>query len=137
MPKLKAVLETALYVDDLARARRFYADDLELPLLFENPRMCAFDVGGKSVLLLFLRGASSQDMTTPGGTIPGHDGKGPLHMGFAIAAEDISAWEDRLRERQIPIASKVTWSRGGTSIYFHDPDGHVLVLATPRLWATY
>jgi catechol 2,3-dioxygenase-like lactoylglutathione lyase family enzyme len=58
-------------------------------------------------------------------------------MGFAISAEELSAWEDRLRERQIPISSKVIWPRGGTSIYFQDPDGHVLELATPGLWATY
>lgn len=137
MPRLTAILETALYVDDLARARSFYGEDLELPLLFENPRMCAFDVGGRSVLLLFLRGASAEDMTTPGGTIPGHDGQGPLHMGFAVSADELAVWEERLRERGIPVASKVTWSRGGTSLYFHDLDGHVLELATPGLWATY
>ncbi|WP_243369582.1 VOC family protein [Microvirga solisilvae] len=137
MPKLNAVLETALYVDDLTRARAFYEGDLGLPVLFENPRMCAFDVGGRSVLLIFLRGGSAQDMPTPGGTIPGHDGKGPIHMGFAIRLEELAAWEERLRERNIPITSKVTWSRGGTSLYFHDPDGHVLELATPGLWAIY
>lgn len=137
MPQLNSILETALYVDDLIRARAFYEGDLGLPLLFENQRMCAFDVGGRSVLLLFLRGASAQDMPTPGGTIPGHDGQGPLHIGFAISGEELVAWEEKLRTRDIPIASKVTWSRGGTSIYFHDPDGHVLELATPGLWATY
>lgn len=137
MPKLNSVLETALYVDDLTRSRAFYHDGLGLPLLLENQRMCALDVGGRSVLLLFLRGASAQDMTTPGGTIPGHDGQGPLHMAFGISAEELEAWEERLRERQIPIVSRVTWSRGGTSVYFHDPDGHVLELATPGLWATY
>lgn len=137
MPKLNSVLETALYVDDLARSKAFYGEDLGLPLLLENQRMCALDVGGSSVLLLFLRGASAQDMTTPGGTIPGHDGQGPLHMAFAISPEELAAWEERLGERQIPIISKVIWSRGGTSVYFHDPDGHVLELATPGLWATY
>lgn len=137
MPKLNAVLETALYVDDLGRARAFYEGDLGLPLLFENSRMCAFDVGGRSVLLLFLRGASAQDMTTPGGTIPGHDGQGPLHMGFAIAEDELAAWEERLSERAIPITSKVAWPRGGTSLYFRDPDGHVLELATPGLWTIY
>jgi catechol 2,3-dioxygenase-like lactoylglutathione lyase family enzyme len=137
MPKLNSVLETALYVDDLARARAFYEGDLGLPLLFDNQRMCAFDIGGASVLLLFLRGASADDMPTPGGTIPGHDGQGPLHIGFAISAEELAAWEERLRERRIPITSRVTWSRGGTSVYFHDPDGHLLELATPGLWAIY
>jgi catechol 2,3-dioxygenase-like lactoylglutathione lyase family enzyme len=95
------VLETALYVDDLPRARAFYEDSLGLPVLFANGRMCAFDVGGKSVLLTFLRGASAEPMHTPGGTIPGHDGTGPLHMGFAVSAEELPAWEERLREQGI------------------------------------
>ena len=137
MPKLNAVLETALYVDDLSRARSFYEEGLGLPLLLANQRMCALDVGGRSVLLLFLRGASSEDMTTPGGTIPGHDGHGPLHVAFAVAADELAAWEKRLEERGIPVESRVVWTRGGTSVYFRDPDGHVLELATPGLWTTY
>jgi catechol 2,3-dioxygenase-like lactoylglutathione lyase family enzyme len=137
MPKLNAVLETALYVDDLSRARSFYEEGLGLPLLLANQRMCALDVGGRSVLLLFLRGASSEDMTTPGGTIPGHDGHGPLHIAFAVAADELAAWEKRLEERGIPVESRVVWTRGGTSIYFRDPDGHALELATPGLWTTY
>jgi catechol 2,3-dioxygenase-like lactoylglutathione lyase family enzyme len=137
MPKLNAVLETALYVDDLPRARAFYEGSLGLPVLFANGRMCAFDVGGKSVLLTFLRGASAEPMHTPGGTIPGHDGTGPLHMGFAVSAEELPAWEERLREQGIPVESRTTWSRGGTSLYFRDPDGHLLELATPGLWETY
>ncbi|WP_262028782.1 VOC family protein [Microvirga sp. Mcv34] len=137
MPTLNAVLETALYVDDLARARAFYEDDLGLRVLFGNARMYAFDVAGKSVLLIFLRGASRQDMPTPGGTIPGHDGRGPLHIGFAVSADELPAWEKRLQERHIPIESRTTWSRGGTSVYFRDPDGHLLELATPGLWETY
>jgi catechol 2,3-dioxygenase-like lactoylglutathione lyase family enzyme len=137
MPKLNAVLESSLYVDDLSRAREFYEGSLGLLLLLANQRMCAFDVGGRSVLLVFLRGGSREDMTTPGGTIPGHDGHGPLHIGFAVAADELAAWEQRLEERGILIESRVTWPRGGTSVYFRDPDGHVLELATPGLWATY
>ncbi|WP_201831125.1 VOC family protein [Microvirga zambiensis] len=137
MPRLNAVLETALYVDDLSRAKAFYEADLGLKLLFGIQRMCAFDVGGKSVLLLFLRGGSNEPMPTPGGTIPPHDGQGPLHIGFAVAADELAAWEVRLQERSIPIESKMTWSRGGTSLYFRDPDGHLLELATPGLWAIY
>jgi catechol 2,3-dioxygenase-like lactoylglutathione lyase family enzyme len=125
MPQLNAVLETALYVDDLSRAQTFYQDDLGLRLLFGNRRMCAFDVGGRSVLLLFLRGGSNEPMPTPGGTIP------------PVSASDLAAWEGRLQERGILIESRTTWSRGGTSVYFRDPDGHLLELATPGLWDTY
>jgi catechol 2,3-dioxygenase-like lactoylglutathione lyase family enzyme len=103
MPKLNAILETALYVDDLSRARAFYQDDLGLRPLFSNQRMCAFDVGGKNVLLLFLRGGSNEPMPTPGGTIPPHDGEGPLHIGFAVSASELAEWEGWLQERVIPI----------------------------------
>ena len=29
------------------------------------------------------------------------------------------------------------WPRGGESLYFRDPDGHLVELATPGLWANY
>jgi catechol 2,3-dioxygenase-like lactoylglutathione lyase family enzyme len=31
----------------------------------------------------------------------------------------------------------VRWPRGGESIYFRDPDGHLVELATPGLWDNY
>jgi catechol 2,3-dioxygenase-like lactoylglutathione lyase family enzyme len=137
MPTLSSILETALYVDDLNRARAFYETVLDLPLLRADHRMCAFDVGGKSVLLLFLRGGSAETMTIPGGTIPPHDGRGPLHMAFAVSAEDLPAWERRLEAHALPVEGRTTWSRGGQSVYFRDPDGHLLEFATPGLWETY
>ena len=136
MPKLDRVLETALYVDDLDRAAAFYADVLELPSLYGDERLRAFAVGN-SVLLLFRRGASLQTMTMPGGTIPPHDGSGPLHVAFAIGAEELFQWEERLRDRAIAIEGRTDWPRGGRSIYFRDPDGHLLELATPGLWRNY
>src|SRR5687768_8830229 len=42
MPKLDGVLETALYVDDLDRAVRFYTGVLELRPLYQDSRMSAF-----------------------------------------------------------------------------------------------
>jgi catechol 2,3-dioxygenase-like lactoylglutathione lyase family enzyme len=136
MPKLDRVLETALYVDDLDRAAAFYAELFDLPSLHADERLRAFAVG-TSVLLLFRRGASLQTMTMPGGTIPPHDGSGPLHVAFAIAADELAPWEERLRERGIPVEGRTDWPRGGRSIYFRDPDGHQLELATPGLWRIY
>ena len=37
----------------------------------------------------------------------------------------------------IAIEGRTDWSRGGHSIYFRDPDGHLLELATPGLWTIY
>jgi catechol 2,3-dioxygenase-like lactoylglutathione lyase family enzyme len=137
MPKLEAVLETALYVDDLARAVRFYSDVLELKPLYQDSRLTAFSVGDRNVLLLFPRGGSLETVHMPGGTIPPHDGAGPLHVAFAIAKDELPKWEERLQAKGIAIEGRTSWKRGGESIYFRDPDGHLLELATPGLWAIY
>ncbi len=135
--KLERVIETCLYVDDLARAATFYEEVLGLGALTGDSRFRAYDVGGQSVLLLFRRGATLETVHMPGGTIPPHDGHGPLHMAFAVTADALPQWEERLRERGIAIEGRTDWSRGGHSIYFRDPDGHLLELATPGLWAIY
>jgi catechol 2,3-dioxygenase-like lactoylglutathione lyase family enzyme len=137
VPKLGRVIETSLYVDDLDRAARFYEDVLGLKTLTSDSRFRAYDVGGASVLLLFRRGATLETVRMPGGTIPPHDGHGPLHIAFAIAADELAPWEQRLGQHGVTIEGRTEWSRGGHSIYFRDPDGHLLELATPGLWAIY
>ena len=92
MPRLNRIVETALYVDDLDRARIFYEDKLGLAPLLKTKTLFAYDVGGSTVLLLFQRGASLQTQASAGGTIPPHDGSGPLHIAFAIDAEELPAW---------------------------------------------
>jgi catechol 2,3-dioxygenase-like lactoylglutathione lyase family enzyme len=137
LPKLSGVLETALYVDDLDRARAFYEEVLGLAPLTRDSRFLAFDVGGRSVLLLFLRGSTLKPLHLPGGTIPPHDGNGPLHMAFAIAAAELPPWEKRLGEHNVAIEGRTDWPRGGKSVYFRDPDNHLLELVTPGVWAIY
>lgn len=137
MPKLAGVIETALYVDDLARAITFYRDVLGLTALNQDARFAAFDVGGRSVLLLFRRGATLETVHLPGGTIPPHDGHGPLHIAFAVTSDELQAWETRLIERSVAIEARTAWPRGGHSIYFRDPDNHLLELVTPGVWAIY
>src|ERR1041385_2979962 len=123
-PAITGVIETALYVDDLSRAIDFYKELFGFPVLAQDRRFCAFDVGGRSVLLLFLRGASNEPQQLPPGAIPPHDGNGPLHLGFAIPAGSEAAWETCLGGAGIAIESTVTWPKGGHSLYFRDPDGH-------------
>jgi len=137
MPHLNGVLETALYVDDLERAARFYENVLGLTALASDARFRAYDVGGRSVLLVFQRGATLETVRMPGGTIPPHDGHGPLHIAFAIDAADFTAWEERLGQASVAVEGRTAWPRGGQSLYVRDPDGHLLEFATPGLWATY
>ena len=136
-PAVDGVLETALYVADLDRASAFYRDMLGLKLLAEDSRFCAFDAGRQTVLLLFRRGATLETVHLPGGTIPPHDGGGPVHFAFAIAQADRAAWEAHLTAHGIAVEGTTDWPRGGHSIYFRDPDGHLVELGTPGIWATY
>ncbi|MEA2838096.1 MAG: hypothetical protein QOD89_2646 [Bradyrhizobium sp.] len=137
MPRLSGVIETALYVDDLERARAFYQDVLGLSPLTSDSRFLAFDVGGRSIFLLFRRGSTLETVHLPGGTIPPHDGSGPIHVAFAITADELSDWEKRLREHSIAIEGRTDWPRGGHSVYFRDPDQHLLELVTPGVWTIY
>jgi catechol 2,3-dioxygenase-like lactoylglutathione lyase family enzyme len=135
VPPLDGILETALYVDDLAVARDFYETVMALSAIVSDERMVAFAVGEDRVLLLFKRGESAVEVELPGGTIPPHDGGGALHIAFAVADTDLVAWEARLNELGIEIEARVDWSASRHSLYFRDPDGHLLELASRRLWA--
>ena len=137
MPEVTGVVETCLYVDDLERAARFYEDVCEFKKLIGDDRFCALSVADRNVLLLFLKGATLESIPTPGGTIPPHDGSGNQHVAFAIPAAAEPAWQRRFEERGIAIESTVDWPRGGRSLYFRDPDQHLLELITPGCWSIY
>lgn len=137
MPAIGGVLETSLYVDNLARSARFFRDVIGLASIFENERLIAFDAGRQTVLLIFKRGASAEDMSGSAGVVAGHDGSGPLHMAFAIPEDSYDEWHRHLQGAGVKIRGEMRWPRGGRSLYFEDPDGHVLEVATPGLWPNY
>jgi catechol 2,3-dioxygenase-like lactoylglutathione lyase family enzyme len=135
-PVLRRILETALDCDDVRRTAAFYHRLFDAPPILDSERLVVFDAGEGTLLLLFQRG-NADDLPTPGGVIPGHQAGGPGHFAFAIDAAQLPAWEQRLDELGIPIESRVSWERGGTSLYFRDPDNRSVELATPGLWPTY
>jgi len=57
VPKLNALLETALYVEDLERSVAFYKTIFEFEPIFLSERLCALNVLDRQILLLFLKGA--------------------------------------------------------------------------------
>lgn len=136
-PRIDRVLETAIYSDDLPRAASFYQVVLGLRPMGRSERVASFDAGASTVLLVFARGASLGGIRFDGGPIPPHDGAGPAHLAFAIASTDLERWRTRLVAAGIAIESEVRWERGGRSVYFRDPDGHSVELATPGVWAVY
>lgn len=137
-PAIGGVLETALVVEDVARAAHFYRELFGFSSLGESERLCALDVKPGQVLLLFKRGGSLDDINAPGGVIPGGmDAQGRGHMAFAIESSHLEPWRGRLEQNGIAVESTMRWERGGTSLYFRDPDGNLLELATPGVWANY
>jgi catechol 2,3-dioxygenase-like lactoylglutathione lyase family enzyme len=137
MPRLDGILETAIHTENMARSRGFYEGVLGLEPIHNDDRLTAYAVGVCDVLLVFRKGATAQTVTLPSGTIPGHGGDGALHVAFAIATDELDRWEAHLASRGIGIEGGNDWERGGRSIYFRDPDGHLLELATPGLWSVY
>lgn len=134
---IQGVVETSLYVRDLERSERFYRRLFELELLVSDERMRALAVGERQVLLLFLKGASTEASNLDGGTIPGHGGDGSLHVAFAIAGDAVETWKRKLARAEVPLESTMQWPRGGTSLYFRDPDDNLVELITPGCWSIY
>jgi catechol 2,3-dioxygenase-like lactoylglutathione lyase family enzyme len=137
IPSVTRVLETALYSDNLPRAAKFYRDLFAFDTLVETERIVALDVAGESILLLFNRGESGKGLKTSNGWMPPHDSTGPAHFAFGIERDELEAWETRLTARGVEIESRVSWELGGASVYFRDPDGHSVELATRGTWRTY
>jgi catechol 2,3-dioxygenase-like lactoylglutathione lyase family enzyme len=133
-PSIDGLLETSLYARDLKLTAGFYHDLFDFKTLVETPRLVAFEVAGRSVLLVFQAGATEDDIVDSRGEIPGHDGRGRLHFALSIAPGDLDLWRARLTERKIAIVGEYRWPRGGASLYFRDPDGALVELATPGLW---
>ncbi len=135
VPRVNRILETSLYVADLHVARAFYERVFGFSVLFNDARLCTLAVPDRQVLLLFKHGGCLAPSETPFGTIPPHGADGVQHLCFAIAQDDVARWQSHLESMGIAVESRLVWARGGTSLYFRDPDGHSLEVGTPGLWA--
>lgn len=127
---IQAIIETAIYVEDLDETETFYRHVLGLPVIVKEPgRQVFFRVGNNNVLLAFLAEA-----TLKGDQLPAHGAKGPGHFALGIDAGDLDAWRQTLKEKNLDIETEVKWPRGGKSIYFRDPAGNLVELVTPGIW---
>lgn len=130
-PKSEGILESSLYVDDVVGSARFYEKIFGFRVISGfGDRGCAMQAGNRQVLLLFRKGGSLQ-IQSP------HDGSGELHVAFASPASALASWEAWLAENGIAVEEKRAWERGGVSLYFRDPDRHLVEIATPGVWSIY
>jgi len=132
--KLSQVLESSLYVSDLAAAEAFYGVVLRLPLHSRLEGRHAFFRCGDQMVLLFNPEATADPDLTPRG-LGSHGAHGPGHLAFRVEAPEIDIWRAHLESHGIEIEQEVEWGGSrGRSIYFRDPDGNSLEFATAALW---
>jgi len=132
VPPLDDLLETALYVEDLDRSVEFYKRVFGFTVIDSDPaRLVAMRIADRRVLLLCKKGASR--------TLPhtAHDGDGQTHLAMAVPRGAIAEWNEWPAQHRIEIVETRDWPRGGRSIYFRDPDGHLLEVASPGVWSIY
>jgi catechol 2,3-dioxygenase-like lactoylglutathione lyase family enzyme len=128
--RIQAVIETAVYVDDLDAAEDFYARILGLRVIAkEIGRHIFFQVGDASVLLAFM-----PEVTLRGEMLPSHGTRGPGHFALGIERQDRDGWRQHLKAQGILIEKEVEWPSGGKSLYFRDPAGNSVELVTPGVW---
>jgi catechol 2,3-dioxygenase-like lactoylglutathione lyase family enzyme len=135
-PAIRGIVETCINVSDMSRARGFYESIFGFDAMVHDERFCAFRIG-PDVLLLFAQGASENPIPVSGGLIPPHNTVGAGHLAFAVSRDELETWRKALNVQGIKIESEICWDRGGKSIYFRDPDGNLLELASPGIWANY
>jgi catechol 2,3-dioxygenase-like lactoylglutathione lyase family enzyme len=130
-----AILESALYVSDLAAAEAFYGDLLGLARIGKVEGRHVFFRCGAGVLLLFNADAT-QVPPAPAARlpVPPHGARGPGHLCFSASAEEIERWKAGLSAKGVAVEADFEWPNGGRSIYFRDPSGNSLEFAEPRIW---
>ena len=130
--RLTGMHHVTLVCGDLERTTSFYRDVLGLTLLREavnddDPGARHFwfgdSAGTPGTLVSFLEYAAM-----PEGAV----GRGSTHhLAFSVgSADEQDAWREWLASQRVPSSEAL--SRGGLrSLYFRDPDGHVLEIAVP------
>lgn len=128
-PRLRRILETSLYAEDLDRAETFYASVLGLQLFAKEANRHLFYKLDDQMLLVFNPARTERESE-----IAPHGSHGPGHVAFAVPAAELDAWKRQLQSRGVEIEQDMRWPNGARSIYFRDPAKNCLELASPRLW---
>lgn len=133
-PAPEAVLEAAVYVDDLDAAEAFYGGILGLERILRAEGRHVFFRCGSTVLLCFIADATERAASPGALPVPVHGARGPGHVCFAADAAALIRWRRRLMAAGVGIEADFAWPNGARSIYVRDPAGNSVELAEPRLW---
>jgi len=123
------ILESCLYAEDLVAAEDFYLRVLGLQLfLREEGRHVFFRMGDSMLLIFDAADGASRD------SLPAHGQRGAGHLAFAADESELELWRVRLESEGVRIELVHDWPQGGRSIYFRDPAGNSLEIASRRIW---
>lgn len=124
------IKETCIYIQNLERARVFYEEVLELPLISYEKDKHIFFKAGTSVLLLF-NPEDSRHKISP----PAHYGSGKQHVAFEVPITEYTKAKEWILSKGIEITEEMTWAAGGKSFYFEDTEGNVLeIVPDTGIW---
>jgi catechol 2,3-dioxygenase-like lactoylglutathione lyase family enzyme len=127
--QLHQILETALYADDLDRAEEFYTLVLGLHLFAKEAGRHLFFKFFNQMLLIFNPAKTLQESE-----IAPHGARGAGHVAFAVPTSELDRWKEYLQSQGVEIEKDMLWPNGARSIYFRDPAGNCLELASPLIW---
>jgi lactoylglutathione lyase len=116
---IRGIYEVAIRVRDLAKSEVFYRETLGLEVGFRDERR----------RWLFLRAGGQAGMVV----LQEDKGVWPTqHLAFTVEEVDIEAAATALQQRGVGVEGPVyhEWMPA-MSVYFSDPDGHVLELCAP------
>ncbi|MDK3072504.1 VOC family protein [Sedimentitalea sp. JM2-8] len=133
-PVPHAILETALYVDDLDAATGFYQGLLGLEAFQTVAGRHVFFRVGPAVLLVFNPDQTEIPTRNPRLPVPPHGARGPGHVCFAMPREEIAAMRARLLAAGVAVDAEFDWPNSAHSLYVRDPAGNSVEFAEPRLW---
>jgi len=114
---LKSMSAIRVFVEDLARARHFYRDILELRETSATSDWAVYDLDGKNIIV-----------ETVAADDPEHDLVGRL-LAVSFDVEDVDAAYRKLKAKGVAfegLPEKQSW--GGKLAFPRDPDGNILTL---------
>ncbi len=123
------IKETSLYIKDLDKTEAFYKGKLQLEVISREEGRHIFFRAGSSVLLCFIAESTRNEET-----LPAHYGEGEMHLAFEVPKEkyeEVKAW---INSGSIEIEHEQKWGEDYKSIYFRDPDGHLLEIVPSGMW---
>jgi len=124
--RMGPIAAITLFVADLARAKSFYLDVLEVPMCFEDDDSAVFDFG--NTLINLLRVTAAPELIAPATVASPEAGN---RFQLTLRVDDVDAVCEALHGKGVPLLNGPMdrpWEPRTAA--FQDPDGHIWEIAS-------